>query len=78
MTHSEDDLLQALANLQSPAPDGRWESRLRERCHAEMIRRRRTPDRRLATVLLDAATGGIVLAYLASVLHFAVRLMGGN
>jgi hypothetical protein len=66
----DDTLLRALGDLEDPAPDRDWETRLLARCHAELERRRRLGR------IVDRVAAVMAFAYLATVLAVVAQLAG--
>jgi len=72
MREDDDDLFPALAGLAPVRPDPVRESRLRQRYHRELARRR---QRLMAGRLVDVAAASSLCAYLAAMAAAAMRLL---
>ncbi len=69
---TDDPLWDALRALPAHTADPKREARLRAACHARIARRARRE--RIVAGVLQGATAAAMLAYLTSVLSFALRL----
>ncbi len=74
---NDEELMNALAGLQSRQPDAEWAERVRERCHARMAQvGRATGPGRTRIGLLEAATIAALWLYVAVILKQVAHTLG--
>lgn len=81
MTQHHDPLLDAIAGLRIVTPDGKWEKRVRDRCHSQISRdaagaTQSAKDATHRLTLADFAALAFLFVYLSALLQEAARLGG--